>query len=194
MVKKRVASRNVQRNLQSVFEIGKQELARITADDWKSAIRAASRQEELYAQLDNIVLDPLPQPNQEIMDENVMIIDDPELIELVEPIVNDNDVTEQMESVESQNEPLKCTNCEFTSFRPSAYQNHIRSITECDMCDKKFCGKSVRDELKSHKKQHSFGPKTPHFCSVCKKGYKFKSILKRHMKDSKCGKTAKNME
>ena len=104
-VKHRVASRNVQRNLQSIFEIGKQEMARITSDDWKNAIRAASKQEALYIELDGIILDPLPQPNHESVYDNEIVID-PILDEFIEPIIEPMNEVEDEPMDEPINQPM----------------------------------------------------------------------------------------
>ena len=98
-----MASRNVQRNLQSIFEIGKQEMARITSDDWKNAIRAASRQEEHWIRWN--CTRPLPQPNPESVYDSEIVID-PILNEFIEPIIEPMNEVEDEPMDEAMNQPM----------------------------------------------------------------------------------------
>ena len=43
----------------------------------------------------------------------------------------------------------------------------------------------------SHLKDPNFKPKLPHFCPKCKNAFKYESMMKRHFKDTTCGKTTK---
>ena len=135
----------------------------------------------------------------EINDEQVELVDEPD-----EPMEEPNESNEPI-IIDIVNQPAneqviepdmeKCPNCEvFTCHQPAAFKRHVKSIINCDSCEKKFCGKRAKEQLKSHQREHSYRPKTPYFCTVCKKAFKTPSYIKNHIKNTKCGKTTSNNE
>ena len=82
---------------------------------------------------------------------------------------------------------FKCEHCDFESTNPGAFKNHTNSQKICESCLKVFCPPRANNKLKSHQKEHNFGPKSPHICSHCKKPFKNASLLKNHIVRSKCG-------
>ena len=138
----------------------------ITAEEWSAAVRLAMRQEDLYAEIDQLdQLDPLLEPN-----------DEPATDEEIE-----NDETEQSTNLS------KCDHCDFESNRPSAFKMHLKSVKKCDHCSKIFCGAKSIPKLKSHQKEHKFKPTKAYICIHCKKPFQNPSLLKRHLVWSKCG-------
>ena len=154
-----------------MHEIGKQELAKITADDWQSAIRLATKQEKLYAQIDQ--LDTQTEPN--VQDEPVQ--DD--------PIVQDEIVQNVL--VVTPGTAHKCTNCNFETVQKRCMENHMNSFIQCSLCTETFCGRYAKRQHKSHQRQHDFKPKNAHICHICSKCYQYAYLLQKHLKWSACG-------
>ena len=138
----------------------------ITAEEWSAAVRLAMRQEDLYAEIDQLdQLDPLLEPNDEpASDEEIK-----------------NDETEEHTKLST------CEHCDFKSNSPSAFNKHSNSVKKCDHCSKIFCGKQSNRKLKSHQKEHNFKPNKAYICIHCNKPFPTPSLLKRHMVYSKCG-------
>ena len=84
---------------------------------------------------------------------------------------------------------FKCEHCDFESTNPGAFKNHTKTIEKCESCPKVFCPPRAKNKLKSHQKEHNFGPKSPHICSNCKKPFENASRLKYHIVWSKCGRS-----
>ena len=138
----------------------------ITAEEWSAAVRLATKQEDLYAEIDQLdQLDPLLEPN-----------DEPAVDEEIE-----ND--EQEESTRLS----KCENCDFEGKTLSASKKHSNSVKKCDHCSKIFCGNRSTSNLKSHQKEHNFKPKKANICIHCNKPFQYPSDLKRHLVWSSCG-------
>ena len=137
----------------------------ITAEEWSAAVRLAKKQEDLYARIDQIELDPLLEPNNE-------------------PAIEEGTTNDETE--ESTDLP-KCEHCDFKSNRPSAIKMHSKSVKKCDHCSKIFCGTLSNRKLKSHQKEHIFKPNKAHICIHCNKPFPISSKLKKHMVWSKCG-------
>ena len=154
------------KTLNSIYELAKKEMESITAEEWSAAVRLAKKQEDLYAEVDQLdQLDPLLEPNDEPAIDEAIKDDEPE------------------ESTEMS----KCEHCEFESNNASSFTNHSNSVKKCDHCSKIFCGpRSIRN-LKSHQKEHKFKPNKAHTCIHCKKAFQYPSLLKKHMVWSKCG-------
>ena len=140
-------------------------MANVTAEEWAAAVRLATRQEELYAEIDQVQLNPSLEPNHENADEEIA----------------------DEENNEDRN-PFRCQHCSLETDSLSAFKGHMNSVRRCDDCSKNFCGRYSKRELKSHqKKEHIFKPKNPHICIHCHKPFGYASKLKQHFVDSKCG-------
>ena len=113
-MKGRVASRNVDHTLQRVYAIGKEELGRITAEDWKKAIDLASKQEALYAEVDGLQLDPTSLPLPDVQVE----------APIVQESVNSNEIITPINL-------QKCSNCTFESTIPRILKKHLNASFEC---------------------------------------------------------------
>ena len=178
-MKHRVGTKNVNHTLNSVYESGKYELNQITAADWTSAIRLATRQEALYAKVDQ--LDPPSEP-----------IEGGEPIpDFQEPLPDNSN-----EFIVTPQKALKCTNCNFESLQQCSLKRHLNSFVQCSICSKIFCGRRAKAQHKSHqlkehkikdKRNETFKPKKVHTCDHCKKTFKYPSLLKHHLTMSKCG-------
>ena len=147
-------------------------------------------------QMDEPIEEPMDEPLDQAMITPVIELTiepvmEPVVEPMIEPVIVNDDIEESTNEIQ---EAIKCNNCDFTSQRPTAFKRHENSIISCDSCDKKFCGKRATRHLESHKKEHLYKPKTPYFCTVCNKAFPIKSILKRHVSTTKCGKTATNMQ
>ena len=97
----------------------------------------------------------------------------------------ENTVTEEESEKEPKEDILKCANCEFMTERRCNLQQHINTFIECSECSKVFCGKFAKRQHKSHQKEHK--PKKVFNCEHCTKSYPIKSLLKKHLTWSKCG-------
>ena len=90
------------------------------------------------------------------------------------------------------NHVLKCDygdNCDFETLLPNAFKCHTKSYLVCPECPMQFCGKRSKRHLETHfRRVHNFKPKDPYFCEVCSKPFGHMSVLKKHLKKSKCGK------
>ena len=161
-MKGRVAKRNANKTLNSVYELAKEEMERVDADEWKAAIRLAIQHEDMYAKEDQ--LDPSEEPDIEVLEE----------------------ITDK-EAEEKSKELSKCDNCDFETDNNSSFARHKKSVQNCDHCSKVFCGKYAAQSLKRHQKEHTYKPKNAHICNHCKKPFPCPSKLKYHMVMSKCG-------
>ena len=147
----------------------------ITASDWSGAVDLATQHEALYAEIDSLMIEPTDEPVEEAFDEPIDV-------PIVEPF------TEPVQETSTKNE-LKCENCHFETVLPNAFQNHRKSYIVCYVCAMKFCGKRARRNHEAHiRRGHDFKPKSAFICNVCKKPFGLKSILKTHLKRTKCGK------
>ena len=138
----------------------------ITAEEWAAAVRLATKQEDLYAKIDQLdQLDPLLEP-------------------IVEPAIDDEI---KNHASEKSTKLSKCEYCDLETNSPSAFKNHSNSVKKCDHCSKIFCGKQSGRKLKSHQKEHNYKPNKAHICIHCTKSFQYPSLLKKHMLWSECG-------
>ena len=171
MVKGRVAKKNVAKTLSTVYSLTVSEMNNITETDWSGAVQLATKHEALYAEIDSLSIEPADEPVEEAFDEPIGV-----------PIVEPTQET-------FTNEVLKCENCHFETVLPNAFQNHRKSYIVCYVCAMKFCGKRARRNHGAHfKREHVFKPKSAFICNICKKPFGLQSVLKKHLKRSKCGK------
>ena len=78
----------------------------------------------------------------------------------------------------------KCPHCNFESELPHVFKLHIKSSRTCTVCNEIFCGARSARKFKSHQnKAH----KPPNDCKACNKSFRIASDLKRHYRDSACG-------
>lgn len=160
------------KKLQKVYNIGLEELSRITAEDWKKAIDLASKQEKLYAEVDGLQLDTPSVPIPTIVQEQAPILQQPIIYNEIIPPIN----------------LQKCTNCTFESKIPRILKLHLNSIRKCSNCPETFCGERAKRQHSSHEKKHEVKPpKEEHICSFCKKPFPIASRLKQHLTWSACG-------
>ena len=146
-------------------------MKKVTAENWAARVRESDRQMELYDEIDNEQLNPLEEPNNE----------------LVEPSI-DEEIAEEEEAAVIKNDLLKCDFCSFQSELPHVFKCHTNSIRKCDICLMVFCGERSKRNLESHlKKEHTYKPKSAHICFHCKKPFQYASKLKNHMIRSVCG-------
>ena len=140
-------------------------MANVTAEEWAAAVRLATRQEELYAEIDQVQLNPSLEPNYDNVEEEIA----------------------DEEKNEGENSYL-CQYCDLKSDNLGTFKKHAKSVRKCDYCLKIFCGQYSKRALNSHhKKEHIFKPKNPHICIHCQKPFEYASRLKEHMLHSKCG-------
>ena len=130
-----------------------------------------TRHEKLYAQLDQ--LDDLLEPDE--VEESQSVEEQVEM-EVEEP------------EEETQGEPVKdvqkCSHCSFESDLPRIFKQHTNSYRICSVCNEIFCGARSARKFKSHQnKAH----KPPNDCKACNKSFRIASDLKRHYRDSACG-------
>ena len=86
---------------------------------------------------------------------------------------------------EPEKDVFKCSNCDFESDIPRIIKRHTNSIIECNLCSSIFCGKDAKRKNERHfKKQHEILPKNEFICPECNKSFKYKSLMKTHMKYS----------
>ena len=138
----------------------------ITAEEWSAAVRLATKQEDLYGQIDQLDQpDPLLEPDDQLV--------------IVEEI--ENNEAEEVTNL------YKCEHCDFETNRPSNFKQHSNSVKKCDHCSEIFCGTQSNRKLKSHQKCHNFKPNKAYVCIHCKKPYPTPSLLKKHLVWSKCG-------
>ena len=157
-MKGRVAKKNVKKTLNSVFESAKEEMRKVSPDEWAAAVRLAVQQEDMYATEDQ--LDPSLEPKE---DEEITI-------------------------EEVADEELKCDNCDYNFISLGRFERHKKAAKNCENCSKVFCGPSANRELKSHiLREHTYKPKSAHVCNHCKKPFGYPSQLKHHMLWSACG-------
>ena len=168
----RVAARNVDHKLQSVYRIGIEELGRVTAEEWTKAIQLASKQEALYAEIDGLQLDHPSVPLPEVQGPAPII---------QEPPVDSNEFVIQINNLQ------KCSNCTFETKVPGVLKKHLNSIRHCSKCSKTFCGVHAKRQHARHEKKHEVKPKKEHICSFCKKIFPFASTLKTHRIRTVCG-------
>ena len=142
-------------------------MEKVTAEEWQAAIRLAKRQEDLYIEIDE------DQPNHSLLPD-----------EDIEPEVNDEEAAIEPPA---KKPALECENCEYKSENPGGFKRHKDSVIKCEHCDKAFCGKYAKKQLKSHQKEHDFKPKEAYICMHCKKPFPRPSKLKEHLVWSKCG-------
>ena len=137
--------------------------------EWAAAVRLAIRQEDLYAEIDEIdQINPLLLPTED--NESPMDID----------IANEESDTETKP-------PKKCEHCDFETNLDHVFQRHKNSVRHCDMCTEVFCGERSLRTFKSHQKTHDFKPKRAHICIHCNKPFQYASRLQHHLVRSKCG-------
>ena len=128
----------------------------------------STKHERLYAQLDQLHELLEPDANEE-----------PEQ----EPEVEEPEVEEP--EVEPVKDVQKCPHCSFESDLPRIFKQHTNSFRICSECNEIFCGTRSAQRFKIHQNTHK--PKPVHECKVCKKSFKWASLVKKHYKDSACG-------
>ena len=115
-----------------------------------------------------------------------------QLHELLEPDANEEPEQEpevvEIEPEEPEAEPVKdvqkCSHCSFESHLPNVFKLHLNSYRICSVCNEIFCGARSARKFKSHQnKAH----KPPNDCKACNKSFRIASDLKRHYRDSACG-------
>ena len=93
------------------------------------------------------------------------------------------------EVVEPEEEPVKdvqkCPHCSFESDLPHVFKRHTNSFQICSVCNEIFCGTRAAERFKTHQKKHIVKP--THDCPICNKSFKVPSALKKHYRDSACG-------
>ena len=168
-MKHRVGSRNSEHTINTVFKIGNEELDRITANDWASAIALATKNETLYAGIDQV-----NSPSVPILQE--------EPANVSQESLNSNEIPQSAQ---------KCSNCNFESNLPHILQKHLKSVVQCSECSKIFCGRYAKQQHKRHQKGHkpkkAKKVKKEHICNFCKKSFPFLSKLKHHQLWTACG-------
>ena len=110
------------------------------------------------------------------------------LHDLLPPDVHEEEFEEEpMEEVEPEEEPAKekCPHCSFETNLPNVFKLHTKSFRLCSVCNVVFCGKRSAQNLKVHEKTHL--PEKVHECEICKKSFKFASVLKTHYIRTACG-------
>ena len=127
-----------------------------------------TRHEKLYAQLDQ--LDDLLEPD-----------------EVEESVEEQVEMEDEEPEEEPQGEPVKdiqkCFHCSFESDLPRIFKQHTNSYKICSVCNEIFCGHRSARKFKSHQNKH----KPPNDCKACNKSFRIASDLKRHYRDSACG-------
>ena len=120
-----MASKNVAKTQNSVYELGKIEMNNITPEEWSAAVRLAIKQEDLYIEIDQFEYSE--------NHENSVAVEEPEVF---------------------QKETLKCDNCDFETINGGNFKEHTKSTVECSVCLKRFCGLRAKNQLKKHEKSH----------------------------------------
>ena len=155
--------------LNSVYQLGKQALANITAEHWQGAIRLAIKHEEMYLSLEQ------PPPSSEPMQEAPQ---SPEPDQ--QPGPSNAELPMEVESA------FKCHSCKITWKKAKTFANHVKSYEKCSKCQMIFCGMNRQRRLRGHiQREHS--EKKSYQCPICPKGFKNPSLLKRHLLWSSCG-------
>ena len=173
----------------TVYQLLKQIVAEITAEEWQAKINKVIAEENQYAIYDKI--DP-PAPPVEPLNDDIIENFDVEAVEAA--------VAQQPEVEEAQNiivvtpiEPFKCPqpNCTFETLYEVNLQQHLAATYKCDQCTKTFHGRRAAEHLDSHAKSHApkpqVQPRPQVMCDICGKVFKYKSLVKRHKLKGPCG-------
>jgi len=167
-----VASRNTPggtgQTYEAVYQLSKEELFKVTADDWDAAIRLAISVEDAYAIYDKIDAAVDPDPIDDGDDLPPTQNDDEPNVIVIRPL-----------------EPLKCTGCKFETIDPTLLRRHMDAIRHCDVCNESFHGQHSSRNFQRHQKKHLPKPQFP--CDKCGKEFKIKSLIKKHKLNGPCG-------
>ena len=154
-------------------------------------------------------VDETPEESVEIAVEGALVFEDgqflvPEEADIEEVLMEVTPNAYQTEIVPT----LTCSMCDYTTSSTERLNQHMKSLYECNVCEKTFHGKNGKRAYNTHLDTHQ--PKTPkpekpskpasqprkkkpeqsHACSMCPKIFQFMSYLERHM-ESKHGSSKK---
>ena len=75
--------------------------------------------------------------------------------------------------------------CNIEIDRQHIFDRHLKSHLDCDYCGQSFSGKNAKRAYSNHLNSHTTVPENRDYvCQICKKSYKTKAHLDRHIKSS----------